>query len=265
MVFEIFTGLVAFLALIYAGMAKFIQSKLVNREEVEDIQKESKKLSEELKEAQKSGNQARIDAAMKKQMEFFPKMNKVMIAQFKPMLIILGLFFAFTWLVGHINPAIADDIVIPMSDDGSGCDAAAGDGTYSACYLLEGTDYGKWTYHVTAYEGDLEMGTNYSYFAYNSDINDTFKEAPKGKPVIVSTGKEEYLAGETVSIYGRSEGATRMEAALDKGTFFSVELPVAIPILNVKTIYQPYWWFILVSLITNLSISIAMKKMGKKK
>jgi hypothetical protein len=44
-----------------------------------------------------------------------------------------------------------------------------------------------------------------------------------------------------------------------------VDLPIAIPILNVQTIYQPYWWFILISLITNLSLSVALGKLRKKK
>ncbi|MBU0533041.1 DUF106 domain-containing protein [Candidatus Micrarchaeota archaeon] len=265
MTFEIFTALVAFLALIYAGMAKFIQNKLVNREELEAMQAESKKLNEEVKKAQESKNQKKIDEAMKKQMDFLPKMSKTMMSQFKPMIVIMALFFAFTWAVGYINPLVEDDITIVMNDDGEGCDELAGDGIYSACYELEDMNYGKWMYNAKAFNQDNEIGSNYTYFNYNSEEVDNFTEMPHGEPVYLSTDKKEYSAGETVKLYAENGNADRMEAVLDNGTYFSVVLPLAIPILNVKTIYQPYWWFILISLIANLSISFAMGKLRKKK
>jgi hypothetical protein len=265
MALDIFAGLVAFLAVIYAGIAKFVQGKLVNRNEVEAIQAESKRLSEEFKKAQQTGNQKKIDEAMKKQMAFLPKMNKVMVSQFKPMIVILALFFAFTWMVGQVDPTVQDDITIEMVDDGTGCDDTAGDGMFSACHMLEDTNYGKWTYGATAYSGQSELGTNYTYFLYNSDDADTFLEGPKGEPVALSTDKDEYFMGETVKLYARSTNADRFVATLDNGTFFMVDLPVTIPIINVQRIYQPYWWFILISLITNLSISFVWGKLRKKK
>lgn len=265
MVFEIFTALVAFLAVAYAGIAKFIQQKLVNRKELEEIQKESKELSAELKRAKESGNEKKVTEVMEKQMKFLPKMNKVMFSQFKPMIVILALFGVFMWGIGFIDPAPQDDIAITLADDGTGCDREAGDGIYSGCHGLEGMNYGKWSYTAKAFDGQMEIGSNSTYFIYNSDVNDTFAEGPKGEPVQLSTDKAEYYPGETVQLYAQSSRATGIEAVLDNGTYFSVELPLAIPVFNVKTIYQPYWWFILISLITNLSLSIAMKTLGKKK
>lgn len=265
MVFEIFTALVAFLALIYAGTAKFIQQKLVNKKELEEIQKESKALSEELKKAKESGNEKRVTEVMEKQMKFLPRMNKVMFSQFKPMIVILALFGALMWVIGTIDPATQDDISIVLADDGAGCDMEAGDSIYSGCYNLEGANYGKWSYSAKAFDGDSEIGSNSTYFIYNSDTSDTFAEGPKGESVQLSTDKEEYYPGETVQLYAQSAKATSIKAVLDNGTHFSVELPLTIPLVNVKTIYQPYWWFILISLITNLSISIVMKQLGKKK
>lgn len=265
MAFEIFTALVAFLAMLYAGTAKFLQKKLVNRDEVEAIQKESKRLSNELKEAQKKGNQKKVEQLMKEQMEFLPKMNKVMMAQFKPMIIILGVFFALTWVVGEVNPATHDDITIILNDDGIECDEHAGDGTYSACHEMEDTNYGKWTVTAKALNKDGgELGVNSTYFIYNSEESfDEFTETPRGEIVVVITDKKEYSKGETIRLYAQNQNADQVEAVLDNGTFFKVDLPVTIPVLNVETIYQPYWWFILISLITNLSISIVMR--GKKK
>jgi hypothetical protein len=265
MVLDIFATLVAFLAVVYAGIAKFIQSKLVNRVEVESIQAESKKLSEELKKAQKTGNQAKIDEAMKRQMEFLPKMNKIMMGQFKPMIVILAFFFAFTWGVGQLDPTVQDDITVKLVDDGTGCDAKAADGIFSGCYSMENENHGKWTYTAKAYKNGGEVGSNRTYFTYNADEVDSYVEGPMGQPVQLSTDKRDYFPGETVELFAQSQGADSIEASLDNGTFFRVDLPITIPILNVQKIYQPYWWFILISLITNLSLSVALGKLRKKK
>ena len=266
MVFETFAALVGLLAVVYACMTRFIQSKLIDRSKIEGIQAESKKLSKEFEEAKKKGNKKKMDEVMKKQMEFLPKMNQMMIAQFKPMIFILALFFVFTWGVGQINPLVKDDITITMVDDGSGCDADAGDGTYSACYKIGDTNYGKWVFSARAMDGDNEIGQNSTYFLYNSDdLSDTFTEAPGGEPVDVSTDKTTYYEGETVKLYAKSEKAGGMEATLDNGTSFHVDLPIEIPIINVKRIQQPYWWFILVSLIVNLSVSFTMGRLRKRK
>ncbi len=265
MVLETFTALVGMLAVIYACIARFIQNKLIDRSKVEAVQAESRKLSEEFKKAKESGNQKKVQEVMQKQMEFFPKMNKMMMAQFKPMFVILGLFLAFTWVVGQMDPFVGDDITIVMVDDGTGCDAEAGDSTYSACYVLGGTNYGKWVFSARALEEDREIGYNSTYFLYNSDdLSDTFTEAPRGEPVYVSTSKTIYYEGETVRLYAQSEKARQMEAVLNNGTSFHVDLPIEIPVINVKRIQQPYWWFILVSLIANLSLSFAMGKLKKK-
>lgn len=265
MVFETFAALVGFLAVIYAGMVRFIQNKLVDRSKMEAIQAESKKLSEEFKKAKEKGDKKKLDEIMQKQIEFLPKMNKMMIGQFKPMLVILALFFAFTWGVGQIDPFVKDDITIPMADDGTGCDEEAGDGIHSACHELDGANQGKWVYTARVFEGDSELGLNSTYFLYNSDdASDTFTEAPRGEPVHVSTDKTSYYGDETLKLYAKSEKAGRLEATLDNGTSFHVDLPVEIPVINVKRIQQPYWWFILVSLIVNLSLSFAMGKLRKK-
>ena len=78
MVSEIFTALVGLLAVVYAGIAKFLQNKLVDRSQVEAVQAESKKLSKEFSEAKAKGNDKEMERIMKKQMEMLPKMNRRM-------------------------------------------------------------------------------------------------------------------------------------------------------------------------------------------
>jgi hypothetical protein len=283
MVLEAFAALVGFLALAYSGLLKFIQNKLVDKKEMEGIQAEAKRLNEEMDRAQKAGNQKKVDELMAKQLEHLQKMNGAMLNSMKPMFVIVLVFAAFMWVVGMLDPYVKDDITLNMTDDGLGCDRAAGDGVFSACYTLAGENFGKWTVHAKMFEGSSEMGSNETYFLLNAqNASDTYVEPGKGEKLELGTDKREYAPGETVAITGVPANMTQgsefiirlseprplridhMSATLSNGTYFSVELPIAIPLLNVKTIYQPYWWFILVSLIGNLGISFVMGRMKKK-
>jgi len=267
MFFESFAALVAFLAVAYAAVASFIQKKMVDRSQMEAFQAESKELSAEYDKAKKAGDKKRMEEIMQRQMEFLPKMNKIMFAQFKPMIVVLAIFVAVTWVVGYIDPAVKDDIILNMSDNGTMCDSVAGDGIYSACYALNDTAYGKWAVTAMAMgNGNPKLGSNSTGFFYEggnaSSENDTTVIGPQGEPVNVSVDRMRYAEHETVKITASAANANAMEAVLDHGTSFRVDLPLTIPLINVKTIWQPYWWFILVSIIANLLISTLL---GKKK
>jgi hypothetical protein len=266
MAFETFIALVAFLALAYAGASRYLQNKLVDKSEMEAIQAESKRLSADMKKAQEQKDEARVQELMKAQMDFLPKMNKVMMGQFKPMIFILGVFFGLMWVIGQVDPTVKDDIMLNMSDDGLGCDAAAGDGVYSACYTLANANYGKWTFTAHSIRGGGEAGTNYTWFAYNADVADNFTEAPKGEPISLHTDKKSYSPNEMVKLYATpSAKPDQVRAVLSNGTAFYVDLPLAIPLLNVQRIQQPYWWFIFISFIASLVITGVMGQLGKKK
>ena len=43
-----------------------------------------------------------------------------------------------------------------------------------------------------------------------------------------------------------------------------MDLPLTIPIVNIKRIYQPSAWFIIISIITNLLLSFAISQYYKK-
>jgi hypothetical protein len=284
MVFESFAALVGFLALAYAGITKYLQATLVDRSEMEKIQAESKKLNEEFERAKKAGNKKRMEEIMKEQMEFLPRMNSVMMKQFRPMIYILAVFGLFTWGIGLLDPSVKDDILIPMTDDGNGCDKAADDGIFSACFEMGGENYGKWTAAAKAYEGNAEIARNETYFHYNAGPGeDTYSEHGTGEGLEISTDRKSYQEGETVTLTAvpanmtkglsfiiplsppRETNVDRVELSLSNGTYFSVDLPLAIPLLNVKRIYQPYWWFIFVSLISSLCISFIMGRYEKMK
>jgi hypothetical protein len=279
-----FAALVGFLALAYAGMTRFIQNKLIDKNAVEAIQAESKRLSEEFEKAKKANDKKRMDRAMQDQMDHLPKLNGVMMKQFRPMLVILIVFAAFTWILGQVDPYTKDDIYINLTDDGSGCDRVPGDGIFTGCMRLDSQNAGKWTISAKAYEGgsNTEIAGNETYFLFDStDTSDTYVELGKGEGMQLETDRKAYENGDTVMITAKpaemTKGASfivpiappreikadRVVAILSNGTYFRVDLPLTIPIFNVKTIYQPYWWFILVSLVGNLGVSFVIGQYTK--
>jgi len=283
MVFEAFAALVGLMAVAYAGIVKFIQGKLVDRKEMEDIQAESKRLNEEFQKAQKANDKKRMDRAMEQQMEFLPRMNKVMFKQFRPMFAIIIVFGAFMWVVNEADPFTKDDIMVNLTDNGGECDALAGDGVFTGCYLLENGTDGKWTVHARAMEGTSEIASNETFFILLPDGDgDRYVETGKGEGMILQTDREEYRPGDEVVITAvpanmtkgiefivqiaapRRINVDRVTARLSSGTYFRADLPIAIPLLNIKSFYQPYWWFIFISLIVNLGSSFFLKQLKGK-
>ena len=206
----------------------------------------------------------KMDEIMEKQMEFLPRMNSMMFKQFKPMLVILVIFFAFTWLLTYLDPTVKDDIFLNLTDDGKGCDLVAGDGNFTGCYKFDSASYGKWMITVKSMNGGSELGRNSTFILYGSNVSDNFAEGPKGEPVAISADKQYYSPGDTMRLTASSpQPGTGMAAELDNGTSFKVDLPFTIPLINVQRIQQPYWWFIFVSLITNLAASLVMGQLDK--
>jgi len=271
--------LVAVAAIVYAGIVRGVQAKLVDRKKMEAIQKESKELNKEYKDAVARNDEAAIKRAMEKQMQFLPKMNKMMMGQFKIMGLILVFFFTFITVVNFFNPLTPDDITVILNDAGTECDAIAGDGIYSACYTLNDGEPGKWTVTATAFNEGSETAKKSTIFYYRERAEDAYYEDGLGN-MTVSVDKEVYGSGDEVFItaeYFRHQGdifewlfgenppkeVSSMTVVLDRGTWFYVDLPFTLPLFNVQRIYQPYWWFILISLVVGLVFSFILKKIIK--
>jgi hypothetical protein len=268
MAFELYIALVTALSLVYVGIAKVIQDKLTDKKAMAEMQAESKRLNQEFDDAKKRNDKKKMDEVMQQQMEFLPKMNKVMFSQFKPMFAVLGIFLVLTWAVGQIDPSVKDDIHLSLMDDGKDCDLKAGDGIFSGCYALENNaTVGKWQFTAISHnENGGEIGRNSTLFLVGvSSSHDNYTDAAKGEPVGVSTDKPGYSLQETAKLYVYDPKASSVSGILDNGTVFFVDLPFSIPLINVQRIYQPYWWFIFISLIANLGVTLGMGILNKKK
>jgi hypothetical protein len=258
--------LIALAAFVYSGIARYIQMKLVNKNEMKTMQEESKRLNEEFKKAKESGDKARMDELLKQQMELLPKINKMMLAQLKPMFVIIIVFIAFNYVISYFNPEFGDDTVIQLSDDGKNCDSVAGDRLFSGCFAVNGTQYGKWAVHIKASDAKSEIGKNSIFFRYNSEANaNPYVEPASGEWFNASLDKQVYYPGDKVTLYANAPArATAITATIDAGTTFYVDLPITLPLINVQRIYGTNWWFIFVALIAGLMISFGVGQLEKR-
>ena len=240
-----------------------MQNKFTDRTAMQALQKQSGELSKKHKEAADRKDQQQMDELMKQQMELFPKMNNLMIGQFKVMFVILAFFAGFIWVVNHFDPTMQDDITLAMQDDGQGCDKNANDGLFTTCFSP--TKAGTWVAHAKLYNGENVVGENSTAFIYGAINQDDVYLPKKGEALSVYTDKKEYLPNDQVMIFANATNARKITVQLDSTTRFFVDLPFTIPILNVHRIYEPYWWFIFVTVITGLLISIGFNIYEKTK
>jgi|YelNatPaOPRAMG01_1025707.scaffolds.fasta_scaffold02694_8 uncharacterized membrane protein (DUF106 family) len=256
--------LVAVVALAYSCLTRYIQQKMIDKNEVEAVQKESKALNEEYKKAAARNDKKEMDRIMQKQLELLPRINRIMFMQLKPMIVILVFFAGFMYVVNHLNPLASDDIVVTLTDDGNGCDEVPRDGVFSGCYEIKDGNPGKWTYTATAFSGQNRVASNQTYFYYIREDEDKYAETGTGLSMGISTDKKIYMPGETVRLYVTAPpDATSVNAVLDNGTWFYVDLPFRLPLFNVQRIYQPYWWFILMSFIFSIVLSFILGRIKK--
>jgi hypothetical protein len=219
-----------------------------------------------------------MQTALDKQLAHMPEMNKIMFAQFKPMIFIIIVFAIFSWMIGALDETPKDDIILNLSDDGLDCDVVAGDGIYTECYQLENDNFGKWTATALLYENGHSLGQNQTYFQYGALDGNTYVEGPHGEGIVVWTDKKEYSTGETMTVYAIPANITnpglfspareivveRVQVSLSNGTYFRADLPFTIPLLNWNAFYQPIVWFIFISFILNILIGFGMNKITKK-
>ncbi len=269
--YSLFLLFVTILALVYSFLVRAIQMKTGNQKEMQALQAESKRLNDDYKKAADRKDQKNMDELMKQQMELFPKMNGLMMGQFKSFIPILLVFFAFTWVINNFDPTTKDDIFVQLNDNGTSCDRMANDLIYSGCATLNGTTSGIWNVRADFVTEDKKQLENSSYFYYIDNSSNYAYHKEKGAGFIdgvlgnvfpafsVTTDKTSYAQSEEVNLYVKSSVKGTAVASLDSGTLFAVKVPV-IGIV----IYEVYWWFIIITFISGFVISWAMNKTTNK-
>ncbi|MBM3229458.1 DUF106 domain-containing protein, partial [Candidatus Parvarchaeota archaeon] len=147
---SVFYVVIAAVALVYSVISYILQRKIGNYKRIKEIQQHSKDLSEQMKQANASKDEARMKEVLQKQSAMMPMLSEMMMLQLKPLAFILIIFLAFVFVLDSIDPNRQLHTKIQMFDDGleAHCDSKASDGAYSACYRLSGENYAMWLYTV---------------------------------------------------------------------------------------------------------------------
>ncbi len=161
----------------------------------------------------------------------------------KMMVVVLAVFFSFSWVSGQFDPTALDDFHVNLTGTG---------GAYNGSFVRENATPGFWYVTVKAYQNNNEVAMNETVFFVGPKTEQITWIHATGAQMGVSTDKGEYSAGETVRIYANHSGATGATAKVNSGTRFYVDLPVTIPLINLRRIYDSQSWFIFLAVIIGL-------------
>lgn len=106
---------------------------------------------------------------------------------------------------------------------------------------------------VKAFNGDSEVAMNQTVFFVGQPTEQILWNQSRGEPMPVILDKGDYSPSDTVRLSVAAPAkATRASATFDNGTRFYVDLPVTIPLINLRRIYDSQSWFIFSALIVGL-------------
>ena len=252
---ENFFYLVTFIALIYAIVLKAVQGKVMDKTLMNDVQAQSKRINELYKEASKSNSKSKLDEVAKMNEELMPKMNQMLFGQMKAMAVILAIFFAFSWMVGSIDPTIKNDLHINMTGEGA---------NFTASYNLSESEIPSfWYATVKMYKENNEIGSNQTVFFVGQKTEQILWPVAKGPAIPVRSDKESYLPGQAIKVSAESAQADRAVLVLDRGDRFYVDLPITIPLINLRRIYDSQSWFVFAAFIISLLVNPVLTRAEK--
>jgi len=282
---EFFLAFLTACALVYSIASVLIQRTIGDYKRVKGIQDNMNKLNKDLSEAMKTKDAAKIESAQKKQLESMGDLNTLMMLQMKPLIVILIIFSGTIFLLNSLDPYTADDLKIPMLDNGNAanCDKIAGDGIYSACYSFNNSNFGAWAFagsvnrYAPAFDmlgiqlmpGIRETGLNTTELYYQGGKKWDVKIHTSGEPVLITTdsASNTFVRGEKSGLYAKINSPVNESrgefvlAKLDSGTSFFVDLPFTIPIINVQRVTDVYGWFLLCVFIFGMVVSLSIQKL----
>ncbi len=238
------------LSIIYVILIRIIQSKLMDSNMMKSIQEKSKQINELYKEAAKNNNKRKMDEISKMNEELMPMMNKLLMSQMKMMVVIIGIFIAFTWVTGYADPTLKDDFSINLTKTNNS------DNIYSGSFVLKNATQNFWYATIVAYNNRTEIAMNQTVFFVGQKTDELLWIQTKASQMPVHTDKETYSSNSRVMIYATvPTDAHDVVATFNSGTRFYVDLPVTIPLINLRRIYDSQSWFIFSAIIIGLLIN----------
>ena len=245
---------VVFCAAIYVAISTFLQAKIGGKNSLRGLQAEMREIQVKMSDAAKKHNDKEVDRLMSENMALT---SKLMVIQMQFAVVILFVFFGFAMLFSFVEPGHQDDAKFALYDDGlaSHCDLVANDSIYSGCYTVPqnsskgaqvidvflnsstgdslahsgaaiyvegGAPSDIWVQNVSQ-AGLLDMALGKTAYHLNVSVNDS--NVARGGTVAVRAN----------SIPAAPQGAS-FGASSNMGTFFYVDLPFTLPLLNIRRI-----------------------------
>ena len=271
---------IIFLAAIYMGAITYIQGNVGGKGRFKAIQVEMRENQKKMMEASRAKRDKEAEELMGQYWKLTSEMMKL---QFMFLIPILVIFAGLAFFFPMVEPGMQDDVRLPLFDDGlaAHCDASGGDGIFSNCYAIpQGAQKGAWVIDAYLYSAENESLARNSTAIYieggkpsdvwlQSHSQNGFTDGLTGKGPHTLSGSSDrgnYSIGETVSISAsyspQSPSAgpraqERVEAVLDSGTFFYLDLPFALPLINISRIIGSYGVFIFLAFVLSMCYSIA--------
>lgn len=241
-------------AVLYVAISTFLQANIGGKNALRNLQVEMRGVQAKMSEAAKKRNDKEVDRLMTENMALT---SKLMVIQMQFAVVILIVFFGFAMMFSAIEPGGEDDAKFPLYDDGlaAHCDMAASDGAYSNCYAIpQNSTKGAQVMEVflKSPSGEQLARSGAEIFVEGGSPSDVWVQnvsqggildSVMGKTAYrlnVSVGNATAVRGGTVAIRANSipdaqQGAA-FEAASNMGTFFYVDLPFTLPLLNIRRI-----------------------------
>jgi hypothetical protein len=260
-------------AVVYVALTMKIQGSVGGKNRLRTIQEEMKTVQLALIEAGKRKDSAESDNIMKKYWSLTGELMKI---QFQLLAVLLVVLFAFMAIFPHFEPGGEDDIRAQMFDDGasSHCDAVLGDGIYSGCFAIPANARtGAWTadYYILS-DGNETLARNASaLFVEGGALEDVWLQSSSQNGIIDSAmGKKTYhinasqaqnvTRGQQVALFASPMPAlpqgARLEGVLNAGTQYYIDLPFAIPLINIRRIIGSYGVFLFAAFVVSIAYSM---------
>ncbi|MCX8175063.1 MAG: hypothetical protein N3E51_02570 [Candidatus Micrarchaeota archaeon] len=271
-----YLGFLAGLAAAYVALSFWVQENVGGKGRLRAIREEMTQIQLKIGEAAKKKDSREMDELFSKNMALTTEMMKLQFTYLLPLLAVLIALAAFFPLV---EPETQDDARLALYDDGLAqhCDKNASDGVFSNCYALpQSAKKGAWVidgYLLSPSNETLARNATAIYVGggkpsdvwLQSHTQSSFLDALSGKvarTLSISAAKQNYTAGETVEIHASAfplpSPQEKIEAVLNSGTFFHIDLPFALPLLNISRIIGSYGVFLF--LVFAISITYSMGK-----
>ncbi len=274
-------------AIAYVSVTMTVQARVGGKNRMKTLQEEMKDVQLKLMEATKRKDTVESDLIMKKYWDLTGELMKM---QFKMFGLLIVILFSFMAIFPYFEPGGMDDIRAQLFDDGlaAHCDFAAGDGIYSGCFAIPAdAAKGAWVADVYLLSDTNEtLARNATALYVEGGVPEDIWPQVSSQSGIIDglLGKTAYHVSPNASVQNATLGqqleiyatvspeklpqGARLEGALNLGTFYYVDLPFTIPLINIHRIIGSYGVFLFaafgISIVYSIGKAIYAKATKKK-